>query len=170
MDERDARVGVEVTAAEFAALFDAVRSWGRWGQQDERGALNLLTADRVAAAAQLVRSGVVVSLSLPLNTSNALDCPTPAEFRMTQQNDADVGLGSMGFAKDFIGVDYHSDGHTHIDALCHVAYEGRLYNGVRRRLGHRRGRGGRGDRHGQGRSRRSRRAAGCSAPARRPLA
>ncbi len=130
MDERDARVDAEVTAAEFADLFDAVRSWGRWGQQDERGALNLLTADRVAAAAQLVRSGVVVSLSLPLNTSNALDCPTPAEFRMTQQNDADVGLGSMGFAKDFIGVDYHSDGHTHIDALCHVAYEGRLYNGV----------------------------------------
>ncbi len=130
MEERDARVDAEVTAAEFADLFDAVRSWGRWGQQDERGALNLLTADRVAAAAQLVRSGVVVSLSLPLNTSNALDCPTPAEFRMTQQNDADVGLGSMGFAKDFIGVDYHSDGHTHIDALCHVAYEGRLYNGV----------------------------------------
>ena len=50
--------------------------------------------------------------------------------RQTQDHDADVGLGAMGFAKDFIGVDYHSDGHTHIDALCHVAYEGRLYNGV----------------------------------------
>jgi kynurenine formamidase len=130
VDEHAARVGVDVTAAEFATLFEAVRSWGRWGVDDERGALNLLTADRVAAAARLVRSGVVVSLSLPLNTSTALDCPTPAEFRMTQHNDADVGLGSMGFAKDFVGVDYHSDGHTHIDALCHVAYEGRLYNGV----------------------------------------
>jgi kynurenine formamidase len=130
VDEHDARVGVDVTAAEFATLFEAVRSWGRWGVDDERGALNLLTADRVAAAARLVSSGVVVSLSLPLNTSTALDCPTPAEFRMTQHNDADVGLGSMGFAKDFVGVDYHSDGHTHIDALCHVAYEGRLYNGV----------------------------------------
>jgi kynurenine formamidase len=49
---------------------------------------------------------------------------------MTQAHDADVGLGPMGFAKDFVGVDYHSDGHTHIDALCHVSYEGRLYNGV----------------------------------------
>jgi len=49
---------------------------------------------------------------------------------MTQQHDADLGLGALGFAKDFVGVDYHSDGHTHIDALCHVAYEGRLYNGV----------------------------------------
>ncbi len=107
-----------------------MQSWGRWGAEDELGALNRLTADRVAAAARLVRSGVVVSLSLPLNTRTAPDCPTPAEFRMTQHNDADVGLGSMGFAKDFVGVDYHSDGHTHIDALCHVAYEGRLYNGV----------------------------------------
>jgi kynurenine formamidase len=36
----------------------------------------------------------------------------------------------MGFAKDFVGIDYHSDGHTHIDALCHVSYEDHLYNGV----------------------------------------
>jgi kynurenine formamidase len=130
VDERGAPVSVDVTAAEFATLFKSVQSWGRWGVDDELGALNRLTAERVAAAARLVRSGVVVSLSLPVNTSTGPDCPTPAEFRMTQDNDADVGLGSMGFAKDFVGVDYHSDGHTHIDALCHVAYEGRLYNGV----------------------------------------
>jgi len=94
------------------------------------GALNLLTPERVAAAARLVRSGVVVSLSLPLGTTASLDRPVPAEFRMTQDNEADVGLGSIGFAKDFIGADYHSDGHTHIDALCHVAYQGRLYNDI----------------------------------------
>jgi kynurenine formamidase len=130
VDEREVGAAARVTAAEFAQLFDAVRSWGRWGADDQLGAANRLTPDRVAAAAGLVRSGVVVSLSLPLNTSSAPDCPNPAEFRMTQAHDADVGLGPMGFAKDFVGVDYHSDGHTHIDALCHVAYEGRLYNGV----------------------------------------
>ncbi len=129
MDE-DARAGVDVTTAEFAALFESVQTWGRWGADDELGALNLLTEDRVAAAARLVRSGVVVSLSLPLNTTTAPDCPTPADVRMTQSHDADVGLGSIGFAKEYVGVDYHSDGHTHIDALCHVAYEGHLYNGV----------------------------------------
>jgi hypothetical protein len=119
-----------VTAAEFAKLFDSVKSWGRWGPHDELGALNELTAARVRAAAQLARSGVVVSLSLPLNTTTASDCPTPAEFRMTQYHDADVGLGAMGLAKDFVGADDHSDGHTHIDALCHVACEGRLCNDV----------------------------------------
>jgi kynurenine formamidase len=130
VDEREVGAASRVTGAEFARLFDAVRSWGRWGADDQLGAANRLTPDRVAAAARLVRSGVVVSLSLPLNTSSAPDCPNPAEFRITQAHDADVGLGPMGFAKDFVGVDYHSDGHTHIDALCHVAYEGRLYNGV----------------------------------------
>jgi kynurenine formamidase len=122
--------GGDVTAAEFTALFNSLKSWGRWGASDERGALNHLTAERVVRAAALVRSGVAVSLSLPLSTTAAPDCPTPAEFRMTQHPDADLGLGAMGFAKDFVGVDYHGDGHTHIDALCHVAYEGRLYNGV----------------------------------------
>jgi kynurenine formamidase len=130
VDERDAKAGLDVTAAEFASLYQSVQTWGRWGDDDERGALNLLGAGRVAAAARLVQSGLVVSLSLPLNTSTAPDCPIPADVRVTQQNDADVGLGSMGFAKDYVGVDYHSDGHTHIDALCHVAYEGLLYNGV----------------------------------------
>jgi kynurenine formamidase len=121
---------VDLTAAEFEALFHALQSWGRWGPEDELGALNYVTPDRVAAAAGLVRSGVVVSLSLPVSTDTRPDCPNPAEFRMTQSHDADVGLGRMGFAKDFVGVDYHADGHSHIDALCHVAYEGRLYNGV----------------------------------------
>jgi kynurenine formamidase len=130
MGEREVPATAEVTAAEFAQLFDAVQSWGRWGSDDQRGALNRLTSERMAAAARLVRSGVVVSLSLPMNTETGLDNPSPVEFRMTQQHRDEVGLGSMGFAKDFVGADYHNDGHTHIDALCHVAYRDRLYNGV----------------------------------------
>jgi kynurenine formamidase len=71
-----------------------------------------------------------VSLSLPLSTSTGPDCPTPAEFRITQRHHEDTGSAALGFAKDFVGADYHTEGHTHIDALCHVSYEGRLYNGV----------------------------------------
>ena len=36
--------------------------------------------------------------------------------------DTDIGSGSLRFAKDYVGVDYHNDGYTHIDAFCHVAY------------------------------------------------
>ena len=62
------RHGDEVTAAEFRQLFQAVSTWGRWGPEDQRGALNYLTPARVLEAAQLVRTGETVTLSLPLNT------------------------------------------------------------------------------------------------------
>jgi kynurenine formamidase len=117
-----------VTLAEFRALFDLVCSWGRWGAHDQRGALNELTAERVVAATRLVRSGETITLSLPLNTRRGPDNPEPAEHRMILPGDAD-GCGGLRFAMDFVGVDYHHDGHTHIDALCHVEFDGTLYNG-----------------------------------------
>jgi kynurenine formamidase len=43
--------------------------------------------------------------------------------------DEDIGSGTLSFAKDYIGADYHNPSHTHIDALCHVAFDGALYNG-----------------------------------------
>ena len=128
-DSPDGDRSVDVSAADFRALFEAVSSWGRWGDDDERGALNYLTPDRVAAAAGLVRSGETTTLSLPLNTTPAMDNPVPADHHMTMLNDVDIGSGTLGFAKDYIGADYHNDGHTHIDALCHVAFDGSLYNG-----------------------------------------
>lgn len=82
------------------------------------------------AASGLVREGRSVSMSLPLNTSAAPDNPEPALHHMTMLGDTDIGSGSLRFAKDFVGVDYHNDGHTHLDALCHVSWAGRLYNGV----------------------------------------
>jgi kynurenine formamidase len=119
-----------VSADEFGALFVALRSWGRWGEGDERGALNELTPERVVAAAALVREGVSVSLSLPLNTEAGSHNPEPAVHLMTRRDDADTGSGSVHLAKDFVGADYHNDGHSHIDAFCHIAYEGSLYNGI----------------------------------------
>ena len=55
--------------------------------------------------------------------------PEPADHHMTMLTDVDIGSGSVRFAKDYVGVDYHNDGHSHIDAFCHVAYDGRLYGG-----------------------------------------
>jgi kynurenine formamidase len=119
-----------VSAAEFESLFRAVSTWGRWGEHDQRGALNELTRERVAAAARLVRDGVSVSLSLPLNTQTAADNPEPAVHRMASPETPGGGSGALQFFKDFVGSDYHNEGHSHIDAFCHVAYEGLLYNGT----------------------------------------
>src|SRR6478672_2842091 len=122
-----------LSADEFDTLFQELKRWGRWGAQDQRGALHFLTPQRVAASARLVRDGVSVTLSLPLNTQAAIDNPKPAVHRMilpgmSASGEADSGAESPQFVRDYIGVDYHNDGHTHIDALCHVDYRGLLYN------------------------------------------
>jgi kynurenine formamidase len=119
-----------MTAAEFRELFESVSNWRRWGDYAERGALNHLTPARTAAAARLVQSGVAVTLSRPLRTLAGVDLPEPADHHMTMLTDKDQGSGSLRFAKDYVGVDYHNDGHTHIDAFCHVAFDGLLYGGA----------------------------------------
>jgi kynurenine formamidase len=119
----------DVTAAEFSVLFDELKRWGTWGEDDESGALHFLTPARVAAAAGLVHDGVSVTLSLPLNTHPGAHNPKPADHHMTALGSEASDGNAVHFNKDYIGADYHNDGHTHIDALCHVAYEGRMYNG-----------------------------------------
>ncbi len=122
---------VRVSADEFSALFRDAKRWGGWGehdQHDQRGTLRYLTPERVAAAARLVREGVSVTLSLPLNTVPGIENPKPVVHYMTSQMEDDGAEGSLRFAKDYIGTDYHNDGHTHIDALCHIAYQGMLYD------------------------------------------
>jgi len=128
MSERGAREE-HVTAADFDALVRSVRTWGRWGERDQRGMLNELTPERVSAAARLVRDGTTVSLSLPLNTEARADNPKPAVHRMDLSDASGPRPGSLRFFKDFVGADYHYEGHSHIDAFCHVSYQGRLYNG-----------------------------------------
>ena len=123
-------VSAEVSAAEFAELFRSLSSWGRWGERDRRGALNYLAPDGVVAASRLVQEGTTVTLSLPMNTKAAEDNPEPAVHYMTTTPDLEAGPGELRFAKDFVGADYHNDGHTHIDAFCHVIYDGSLYNGA----------------------------------------
>ena len=120
---------MDMTAHEFRELFNAVSNWGRWDDDGERGALNHLTPARIAAAAGLVRTGTTITLSQSLKTRASIDVPEPADHHMTMLPDVDIGSGSVRFAKDYVGLDYHNDGHSHIDALCHVAFEGRLFDG-----------------------------------------
>lgn len=118
----------KVSAEEFKELFRELNVWGRWGEDDQRGALHHLTPDRVAAAALAVSEGLTVTMSLPLNTQAGVHNPQPAIHYMTAASGLDIGSGSLHFLKDYVGVDYHNDGHTHLDALCHIAYDGLLYN------------------------------------------
>jgi kynurenine formamidase len=124
--DRDVHVSVE----EFDKLYESIKTWGLWGTDDERGALNYITPTQVTAAAALVRDGTSVSLALPLNTLTGPDNPKPVAHFMTMLPDVAVDSGSLRLALDYIGMEFHGDAHSHIDALCHVLYNGTMYNGM----------------------------------------
>ena len=106
--------------AEFDALFEEVKNWGRWGEDDERGTANLITEEKSREAAGLVRRGLSVSLS---------HNPMPAEAPDNPDSAFDHVMAD-GFRTDTIQFTYHGYGVSHIDALCHFLHNGLMYNGV----------------------------------------
>ena len=118
-----------VSKAEFEDLFQMVRNWGRWGPEDEKGTLNYIGPEQVRRAAGLVCSGRSVSMAIPINKVAGPDNPRPAIHYMVQNYDIRSDLGEPQFCTDYLASEFHGDCHTHIDALCHIAYQGKLYNG-----------------------------------------
>ncbi len=90
-------------------------NWGRWGDDDEMGTLNLITDDSRVRAASLVRSGRTVSLSRDFPTTPGPTNPKPAQHFTTTNP-----RGNGGSAGDYYGIEYHGLVSTHIDALTHV--------------------------------------------------
>ncbi|HZW03650.1 MAG TPA: cyclase family protein, partial [Anaerolineaceae bacterium] len=114
---------------EFDSLFESLKNWGKWGPDDTRGTLNYVTPETIRRAAALVQSGRSVSMAIPINTTAGPDNPNPAIYYVANTHDVDIGSGELRFATDFLGMQFHGDCHTHIDALCHIAFKGQLYNG-----------------------------------------
>jgi len=108
-------------AAEFDALFQSVKNWGRWGADDQLGAANLVTDAKRRQAAALVKAGLTVSLAHNPITEPADDNASPFEHTMNR-----------GFTTDTYRVSYHGYAHSHIDALCHILYKDQTYNGYAR--------------------------------------
>jgi kynurenine formamidase len=107
-------------------MFDQISNWGRWGKDDERGALNFISNRKRADAARLVQSGEVVSMALPLATTPAPDNETPVTHLMVQ---SDAPADGVGGCADYFAISHHGFMTTHLDALCHVFWQGRMYNG-----------------------------------------
>jgi kynurenine formamidase len=117
--------------AELKALFEQVSNWGRWGPDDERGALNHIGGPEVVRAAGLVREGRTVSLSRNFPTQPGPENPWPAQHHMVIAGDDPCvpGLEGLETVTDYIGIAFHGMASSHLDALCHVFAQGRMYNG-----------------------------------------
>jgi kynurenine formamidase len=119
-----------VTREWMQRTFEATKNWGRWGAEDERGALHFVTSRKRAAAAALARDGVAVSCARDLPVEASIENPSPALHHMLVAGDAaDSVMPGVGATMDFIGVAFHGMATSHLDALCHVAVDGRIYNG-----------------------------------------
>ena len=105
--------------ARIEGYFKELNNWGRWGDGDQTGTVNLVTAAKRARAQALVKTGRTVSLARDIGPQPAL--MYHATFPSNRER-ADVVL-------DRFDLVYHGFTITHIDALCHVAWDGQLYNG-----------------------------------------
>ncbi|MCL0101465.1 cyclase family protein [Dehalococcoidia bacterium] len=113
-----------ITQNELGAIFDQVNNWGRWGPDDEKGALNLISPDKSLQASALVKEGLTISCSLPLATQPGPDNPNPVAHHMVKTGDV-----SGDSCSDYFAIAPHGLANTHLDALCHYFYKGQMYNG-----------------------------------------
>jgi kynurenine formamidase len=114
----------------------AKNNWGRFGTDDERGMLNLLTPEVVLQATRVPSTGKVYSLALPIQRAGVpyfdyRGAPT----RLPLAHNSDRGQFVQYGAPDHIGANEDvlilaSHNETHMDALSHVFAERQMYNGV----------------------------------------
>lgn len=121
------------TVLELAAKY---RRWGKWGSDDQIGAMHYVTPEKVRAASQLVRKGRVFSMALPLDA----DGPQTGAFGRTNplhvmlQDGGDIASGAqdhlpaLRFTDDAVYLVLQCA--TQWDALAHIYHEGKMYNGI----------------------------------------
>ena len=113
------------TEEDFHRAMDELSNWGRWGDEDELGAANLITAQKRKAAASLITEGIVISLAHDVNQEPAVDASAVLTREVLR-----VSPTGASDRYEYSGS-YHGTIHSHLDALdCHIMYEGSGYNGV----------------------------------------
>src|ERR1043166_3157171 len=80
-----------VTKADVDRWMTELSNWGRWGKEDQMGAINLITPAKRKQAAALVRSGISVSLSHTAETEKAPDNGSPFSHLMTATGESPSG-------------------------------------------------------------------------------
>lgn len=114
-----------LTKADVDRMMTSLSNWGRWGKEDQLGALNLITPEKRKQASALVQEGITVSLAHH-SVKDRRDSSAPFVHRMVTLAKEGEEIASCG---DEFSVQYHGFTQTHMDALCHLFYKGKMYNG-----------------------------------------
>jgi kynurenine formamidase len=110
-------------------------NWGRWGEHDQLGTINLLTDEARRHAASLVRTGQLISLAIPVGGDMPVHPSRPHVVHTHALSGSDMVAGALpdreygGYAgcDDLIFMPLQSA--THWDGLTHCSAEGMFYNG-----------------------------------------
>ena len=121
--------------AQVLEWMTSLSNWGRWGSDDQLGCLNLITPAKRKQAAALVRDGFSVSCARPIVTDMAADVNFQVQRYMVdsgegRETDPPERQLSRRGAAEFIGMVFHGQTITHIDAMSHYSWQGKMYNGT----------------------------------------
>jgi kynurenine formamidase len=122
------------TEEEVFGYFQSLSNWGRWGDDDQAGTLNHITAEARKRGAAAVRHGIGVSCAWELDTRpGGLERQTMA-FRTAADAPAGMSVpgqehGRWGSSGEHLCLTFHGLLHTHVDSLCHIFWDGHMYNG-----------------------------------------
>ncbi len=122
------------TEEEVLSYFKSLSNWGRWGDDDQLGAPNLITAEKTKRAIATVQEGTTVTMSRTVNFEASLDAPNPPVHFMVESGEGwasgdKVTTRATGAASDYFGMIFHGFTITHVDSLAHFFWEGKTYNG-----------------------------------------
>ena len=132
------------TEAEVLRWFESLSNWGRWGDNDQLGTLNLIDASHRRKAAEMVVEGASVSCAWDISTNLQVGDhfgPPQRHMLMTGEGLADphrvtqphpvpgVDTSRAAGAVEYFGCVFHGVNITHLDALSHVFWDRKSYNG-----------------------------------------
>ncbi|MCW0213117.1 MAG: cyclase family protein [Pseudonocardia sp.] len=114
----------------FREVGARLSNWNRWGPEDEKGTLNLITPDLVLAAAGRVRSGRVFDLGIPFSSDGPQVGGGGRINPVHLMRDTGAGQdlpGGAHYADDYVFMPLQAA--SQWDGLSHIFYDDQLYNG-----------------------------------------
>ena len=117
------------------ALAEKYKNWGKWGADDQIGTLNYITPQKLIDASQLVKQGKVISLAIPFDDkgpqTGSFGRFNPIHFMLQDGGDISIGaqdhIPNLQYTDDAVTMPLQCA--TQWDALAHILYQGKMYNG-----------------------------------------